>query len=96
MSGGIGDTAVIVIVIAAAGLAVLMGYAVHAAFNRGTVSPYDSAMQRNDDQDRYMRELRERHYAAIQQDAHWPRRPKPTYKNVVVEVNNREVSSPEY
>jgi len=89
-------TATIVIVIVAAGLAVLMGYAVYAAYNRGAVSPYETAMQRNDDQDRYMRELREKHYAAIEQDAHGPRRPKPTYKNNMVEVNNREVSSPEY
>lgn len=99
MSGNISDTAVIVIVIVAAGAAVLVGYAVHAAFTRGSVDPYETAMQRNDDQDRYMRELREKNYAGIRQDARWPTRPMPTHKHdekIGNRDRQRESESPDY
>ena len=95
MSGNVNSTVVVLIVMIGAGFCVLVGYAGYAAFTRGRVDPYESAMQRNDDQDGYMRELREKNYAMIRQEARGgPRRPMPTYQNEV--QMKRETSSPEY
>jgi hypothetical protein len=83
MSGQLSQGAVIVIVIVAAGMSVLLGYAIHAAFNRGRVNPNESAFTRNDDQDRYMRELREKRFAGIRMDERWPHRPKKAYSREI-------------
>ena len=96
MSGQISQGAVIVIVIAGAGMAVLMGYAVHSAFNRGHVNPNESAMTRNDDQDRYMRELREKRFAGIRSETRWPKRPTNTYRNNEAYEMEVRVESPDY
>lgn len=96
MSGQVSQEAVIVIVIAGAGLAVLMGYAVHSAFNRGRVDPHESAMSRNDDQDRYMRELREKRFAGIRAETRWPRRPMNTQRHNGAHEMETRVESPEY
>jgi hypothetical protein len=95
MSGNVNSSVVVLIVMIGAGACVLVGYAGYSAFTRGRVDPYESAMQRNDEQDRYMRELREKNYAMIRQEARGgPRRPMPTYSNDV--QMKRETSSPEY
>lgn len=92
MSGQLSQGAVIVIVIVGAGMTVLLGYAIHAAFTRGRVNPYENAFTRNDDQDRYMRELREKRFAGVREDARWPHRPKKAYTREM-EVGTE---SPEY
>jgi hypothetical protein len=95
MSGNVNPTVVVLIVMIGAGACVLVGYAGYSAFTRGRVDPYESAMQRNDEQDGYMRELREKNYAMIRQEARGgPRRLMPTYQNGV--QMKRETSSPEY
>jgi hypothetical protein len=95
MSGNVSPTVVVLIVMIGAGACVLVGYAGYSAFTRGKVDPYESAMRRNDEQDGYMRELREKHYAIIRQEARGgPQRPKLTYQNDV--QMKRETSSPEY
>lgn len=95
MSGNLNPTVVVLIVIIAAGAVVIVGYAVHAAFTRGKVSPYETAMQRYDEQDGYMREVREKNYALIRQEARGgPQRPMPAYQKQ--EQTKRQTSSPEY
>ena len=95
MSGNVSDTAVIVIVIVGAGAVVLLGYAIHAAFTRGRVNPSEAAHQRNDEQDGYMRQLREKNYTVIEQETRRPRRPMPAYPNNT-RMSKDGPSSPEY
>lgn len=65
MSGGLSDSAVIVIVIASASATVLLAFAAHSAFTRGRANSYAGVFTRNDDQDRYMRELRDNQRAIV-------------------------------
>lgn len=94
MSGALSQGAVIIIVIVGAGCAVLIAYAGHAAFTRGRTSPYANVFTRNDDQDRYMRELRDKRFDGIRMEEHRPKRPMRAYSR---EMNREvEVQSSEY
>jgi hypothetical protein len=94
MSGALSQEAVIVIVIAGAGAAVLLAYAAHAAFTRGRVSPYANVFTRNDDQDRYMREMRDKRFAGIRMEERWPKKPMRVHSGDL--EREQGVRSPDY